>query len=621
MVNTMNLYLCEKQLQAEDVANALGNFSRANGFYRIGSETIVTWAKGHLLEMCKPEDYNPRFKRWDITDLPIKPYEWKKRVRFDTKDQFRVVQDLIRKASMIFIATDLDREGESIARELLERCQYGGPVKRIRITALDQDSLRSALNDARDVAETILLADAAEARQKADWLVGMNLTRLYTLLAQSMGIQETFHVGRVAIPTIALVCDRDRQIEEHVPSPYYSLKINCEYEGQSFEAKWIPPEEHCDEKKRCVTRQVRNDAGLTTKGGMGVISTLESKERKSTAPLPFDLNSLQQMACSRWGYTSKEVQKGLQALYERHKAITYPRTENRYLPSRFTGMVSDILAAIEHSGKAGEQIVSGVLHDEILSARVFDDEKVDPAHHAIIPTRQKVRLESLNKLEARLYHLISRYFVAQFYPHNVSEKTEVEIEVGENLYRATGSRTLVIGWKSVLGKNLSLIEDAGEKDLTGTPPLPNFSFGDRVTITQVIPEDHMTTPPDYFTEATLIAAMKRIGRFVDDEQLRKTLDDTAGLGTAATRAEIIDTAIKRGYLQREKHRKRITSTDKGQELISVLTRQISSPGTTALWEMRLEQVASGQVDGKHFTNEIGEWIERIISATRSAAGV
>lgn len=612
----MNLYLCEKQLQAEDVANALGSFSKAEGFYRIGSDTIVTWAKGHLLEMCNPEDYNPRFKRWNITDLPIKPDKWKKRVRFDAKDQFNVVQVLIQKASMIYIATDLDREGESIARELLERCEYGGHVKRIRITALDQDSLRAALNDARDVGETTFLADAAEARQKADWLVGMNLTRLYTLLAQSMGVNETFHVGRVSIPTITLVCDRDRKIAEHIPSHYFSLKINCEYEGQSFEAKWIPPEEHCDEKKRCLIRQVRNDAGLAAKGKMGIITSLDFKQRKSKAPLPFDLNSLQQIACSRWGYTSKEVQNGLQTLYERHKAITYPRTENRYLPSSFIGMVSNILTAIEHSGQAGKQIVGGVLPDNVLYARVFDDEKVDPAHHAIIPTRQRVRLELLNKLEARLYHLISRYFVAQFYPHNVSEKSEVEIAVEGSLYRATGSKILVTGWKSVLGKNLTLIEDAGEKDLTGNPPLPKLSFNDRITVTQITPKDNLTTPPDYFTEATLIAAMKRVGLFVDDDQLRKTLNDTAGLGTAATRAEIIETAIKRGYIQRERHRKRITSTEKGQELISVLPHQISSPATTAQWEMRLEQVANGQVDGKEFIDEIVEWIERIVTATR-----
>ncbi|MFC1354958.1 MAG: hypothetical protein G8D89_21550 [gamma proteobacterium symbiont of Clathrolucina costata] len=373
--------------------------------------------------------------------------------------------------------------------------------------------------------------------------------------------------------------------------------------------------------KRCLSREVRNDAGNESRGTAGIISTLESKQHKTSAPLCFDLNSLQQLACQRWGYSSKEVQQGLQGLYEKHKAITYPRTENRYLPSRFSNQVADIIEAINASGKVSELITQGIVEKNIYTARVFDDEKVDPAHHAIIPTRQHIKIESLNKLEVRLYHLICRYFVAQFYPKNVTEKTEVEIRIGSQTYRTTGSRTLTIGWKSVLGKNLTLIEDAGEKDLTAAAPLPKFSYGNRVTITQVIPEDHMTAPPDYFTEASLIAAMKRIGRFVDDEQLRKTLDDTAGLGTAATRAEIIETAIKRGYLMRETHRKRVTSTKKGQEIISVLPKQISSPGTTALWEMRLEQVASGQVDGERFIKEISDWIERIVSATRGAAGV
>jgi len=617
----MNLYLCEKQLQAEDVAHAIGRPVRATGFYRIENDTVVTWAKGHLLEMCRPEEYDQRFKRWTISDLPINPSDWRKRTKANTRDQFQVIKKLISDASNIYIATDLDREGESIARELLERCEHTAVVRRIRITALDHQSLRAALDDARDINETAFMADAAEARQKADWLVGINLTRLYTLMAQRMGIQETFHVGRVSIPTIALVCERDRKIREHVSVPYYSLKINCEHQGQSFEAKWVPPEDHCDEKKRCLSQTVRNDAGATSKGRRGIVSKFESKEHKSSAPLPFDLNSLQQLACSRWGYTSKEVQKGLQSLYEQHKAITYPRTENRYLPSNFIIMVPDIISAIAHSGKVSEKITTGVVGGRISVARVFDDEKVDPVHHAIIPTREPVSIETLNKLEARLYLLVCRYFVSQFYPSNVTDKTEVEIKVGSHTYRATGSRTLVTGWKSVLGKNLTLIEDAGEKDLTTPPPLPWFGYQDHITVTQVIHEDHMTSPPDYFTEASLIAAMKRIGRFVEDEALKKTLDDTAGLGTAATRADIIDTAIKRGYLLRELHRKKITSTKKGQEIISILPKQISSPGTTALWEMRLEQVASGQLDGDSFTDEIGGWVERIISATRNAGGI
>lgn len=617
----MNLYLCEKQLQAEDVATALGLHSQGKGFYRIGPDTIVTWAKGHLLEMFQPEDYNPRFKRWTLADLPIRPVHWQKRVKETTKDQFLVVQSLIKSADNVFIATDLDREGECIARELLELCEFQGAVKRIRITALDQESLKAALSDARNVAETTLLADAAEARQMADWLVGMNLTRLYTLLARSMGVPDTFHVGRVAIPTIALVCDRDRQIREHRPIPYYSLKIDCLFNGCTFEAKWVPPEEHCDEKKRCLSQQLRNDAAISVNSSSGIVTGLEVKERNSTAPLPFDLNSLQQMACNRWGYTSKEVQKGLQNLYEKHKAITYPRTENRYLPSRFIELVPGILTSIEESGKVGEQIVSGVDRLSIADARVFDDEHVDPAHHAIIPTRKEIKLEYLNKLEGRLYHLICRYFVAQFYPEHVSEKTAVEINISGNVFKASASRVLVTGWKAVLGKNLTLIEDSGDKDISNEPPLPRFTFGDTISVSQIVPEDHMTTPPDYFTEASLIAAMKRVGRFVDDEQLRKTLDDTAGLGTAATRADIIETALTRGYLQRERHKKRITSTEKGRELIAVLPRQISSPGTTALWEMRLEQVASGQIEGDHFALEIGEWIEKIVSSTRKAAGV
>lgn len=617
----MELYLCEKPLQAEDIANAIGRPIKANGYFQVGPDVVVTWAKGHLMEMFSPQDYNAKYRRWTFTDLPIQPLHWKKKLKDSTKNQYLIVSNLLKDASIIYIATDLDREGESIAREILDHCNVTVPIKRIRITALDKDSIIHALKDVRDESETRNLAEAATARQQADWLVGMNLTRLYSLLAQHMGVKETFHVGRVAIPTIALVCHRDNVIKEHKATPYYSLKLGCEYRGDSFEAKWVPNEDQSDEENRCVNKYLRDDLAIDIRGNSAQVIKYESKEHRSSAPLPFDLNALQQLASDRWRYTSKEVLKGLQSLYEKHKAITYPRTENRYLPSRFVHLVQDTLNAIGRSSKSGEKIVSGVIKENIITARVFDDEKVDSSHHAIIPTTRTIREESLNKLESRLYHLVCRYYVAQFYPNNITEKTSALLESGNSEFSASGSRTLVIGWKAVLGKNLELIKDAATKDKNTLPPLPTLIYGDTVTISQVIPEDHMTTPPDPFTESSLIAAMKRIGKYIDDENLKKTLDETAGLGTAATRADIIETAIARGYLQRETHRKRIFSTDKGQELISVLPKQISSPGTTALWEMRLELVASGQLEADKFTREIGNWVNKIVSATRTSAGV
>lgn len=617
----MELYLCEKPLQAEDIANAIGQPTKANGYFQVGPDIVVTWAKGHLMEMFSPEDYSSKYKKWNFTDLPIQPQHWKKKLKHATKNQFFIVSELLSKASIIYIATDIDREGESIAREILEQCKVTVPLKRIRITALDKDSIVYALSDVRDESETRNLAEAATARQQADWLVGMNLTRLYSLLAQHMGVNNTFHVGRVAIPTIALVCHRDNAIRQHKATPYYSLKLGCEYRGEPFEAKWIPNKDQSNNDKHCVNKLLRDDIAVDVRGSAAQIIKYELKEHKSSAPLPFDLNTLQQFASDRWRYTSKEVLKGLQSLYEKHKAITYPRTESRYLPSRFVHLVGDTLDTISHSGKTGELIVSGVVDVNIDTARVFDDEKVDSSHHAIVPTTKVIREEYLNKLESRLYHVICRYYVAQFYQNNITEKVSALLKSGNSVFGASGSRTLVMGWKAVLGKNLALIKDAGHKDKAQAPPLPTLIYGDSVTITQVIPEDHMTTAPDPFTESTLIAAMKRIGKYIDDEQLKKTLDETAGLGTAATRADIIETAITRGYLQRETHRKRIFSTNKGQELISILPKQIISPGTTALWEMRLEQVASGQLDADKFTHEIGNWVSKIVSATRSSAGI
>lgn len=614
-----DVYLCEKELQAEDVADALGKYTKHKGYFLVSNTIYVTYAKGHLLELYKPDDYNIKLKSWKIEHLPIAPTEWHKKLKQSATHQFNVVKHLLEtKASTIFIATDMDREGDSIAYDIIECCDITAPIKRIPVKSLDKESLEEALSNPLEYFIDNFSAKSADARRKADWLVGMNLTRLYTLIAQQLGMGDTYHVGRVTAPTIYIVNERCAKIRNHQPQPYHSLKVMVDTGVSKFEAKWVPDESYCDDKKRCINSAVRDHTVQNVLHQEGFIIKYESKERRTRAFLPFDLTSLQQLACERWGYTAKEVSTGLQGLYQNHKIITYPRTENRYLPSNLIDITDDILDTIENSGVHGRKIVSGVNRLKVADARVFNDIKVNDVHHAIIPTRQKVQLERLNTTESRLYHLVCRYFVAQFYPDYIYDQSEVELKVHDNIFRATGSKEITKGWKAVLGNNLALIEDSNIPTYEGQHPIPHICFGDRITISHVRPEDHATKPPDYFTESTLIKAMKRIGKYVDDEELRKSLDETAGLGTPATRAEIIETAANRGYFQREANRKRITDTQKGRDLMAILPNQITSPGTTALWEMRLEQIASGQITGEEFTDEISDWIESIVNTTKDA---
>lgn len=613
----MDVYLAEKPAQAEDIARALGNATWKEGYFQVDDETVVTYAKGHLLQLFRPDDYDPKYKRWQLEDLPIRPAKFKKRAKKNAAGQIKIIQDLLNKASCVYISTDLDREGEAIARDILAKVQYHGPLKRIRITALDELSLKSALADPRHEQETAMLADAADARSKADWAVGMNLSRLFTLVAQKYGMQEVFHVGRVAVPTVALVVNRDQQIREFKPAPYFTLKATFDCQGQTFDARWIAPEDYCDERGRCIEKSIRDNAKRLTQGASGKIVAVESKENQSSAPLPYDLTSIQAVACSRWSYTSAEVLSSLQRLYEHHKAITYPRTANRYLPSNFSLQAESILAAIEGSDKYGAQIVKGVQLDRIPSARVFDDELVDPAHHAIIPTRHRVSMSSMNAAEARLYHLICRTFCAQFYPPCIVAEKRIDIDVQDQCFTTKAKSVLQSGWKTVLGRNLMLVDEADTYS-DQPPDLPDVSYDDYVTTVLSKPEDRLTSPPNYFTESSLISAMRNIGRFVEDEAQRKTLDQTAGIGTASTRAEIISQAVERGYLNRETHKKRITSTDKGKNLIAVLPAELSSPATTAHWEMRLESVVHGQLDPAQFTEEVQNWVSSIVTNIKQA---
>lgn len=418
----MELYICEKPSQAKDLGRVLGVTGKEDGCFKQGNR-VVTWAFGHLIEQLMPDEYDEKYKSWRMDALPILPEQWKSKVKQSARKQFNVIKPLVKQASTVYIATDLDREGEAIARNILQECRYRGEVKRVGLIALDDDSIRKALANIRPGDETIPLYHASLARSRADWLIGMNMSRLYTKLAEKVGYREALHVGRVITPTVALVCKRDNEIAAFKPSPFYVLTASVQVQQGAFTAKWTAPEEIADDQGRCLNKAFAEQVAQQVKGKQGVIQRAETKRGKESSPLPFCITSLQQYASRRWGYTAQEVLDGAQSLYEQ-KATTYPRTDSRYLPEAQREDIATILQSLVLSDQGISGLVAGA--DATRKSRAFNDAKVT-AHHAIIPTRVRADTSKMSPLQFNLYDAIRRHYIAQFYAPFEFDKTDIEL--------------------------------------------------------------------------------------------------------------------------------------------------------------------------------------------------
>ena len=595
----MQLYLCEKPSQARDIARVLGVNSRSDGYLHTDA-IIVTWCFGHLLEMAKPEQYDPVYKRWQLATLPIMPVEWKLDVRKDARKQYQTIQRLLKRATHVVIATDADREGETIAREVLQASLWRGPITRLWLSALDETSIRKALDSVLPGVKTEALYRAGLGRSRADWLVGMNLTRAYTLLGQQAGHDGVLSVGRVQTPTLNLVVERDRIIEAFIPRPYFEVQAAFQVKAGQFTAKWQAPKQVADDEGRCTNASTARAVAQQVIGQQGTITTATTTRENEAPPLPFDLSSLQQAASQRWGMGAKAVLDTAQTLYETHKALTYPRTDCRYLPmSQFTE-ANQVLAALTQSDNTYATLDTNA--DVHQRSRAWNDQKIT-AHHAIIPTSTPTDVSKMSNNERRLYDLVCRHYVAQFYPAYEYDKTVIEVEVCEQTFRTVGNVPQLEGWRCILAR-------------TNTPPssknpdLPIITLNEATETIKAQLETKQTNPPARYTEGTLIAAMKNIGKQISDPKLKRILRDTAGIGTEATRANIIETLLQRGFMQKEK--KHLVSTSKGRSLIDILPGSIKNPATTALWEQGLDDIAQGLSELDNFILGQMKWIEGIL---------
>ncbi|MDR5645358.1 DNA topoisomerase 3 [Burkholderia cenocepacia] len=615
----MKLFICEKPSQAKDLAPHVGARGRIIGAFT-GSDVTVTWCIGHLVEQAKPEQYVPALARWNIDLLPVLPEHWAVQVKPSVKAQFDIVVRLIREAQEIVIATDADREGEVIAREVMQIAGYRGPASRLWLSALDAASVRKALAQLLPGAKTLPLYFSGLGRSHADWLAGMNLTMALTTAFGTGGREGTWHVGRVQTPVLALVVRRERAIRVFVPKTFHNLRAVFSLAGTEVPMQWVVPSMLADDAGHATDEAKVNAVATHVRGRMGQVGHVETTPERELAPLPFSLGSLQREASARYGLKAAAVLDACQALYETHKAATYPRTDCEYLPvSMFAGAPA-ILSAITVVDATLRPLADHATLNH--PGRAFNDAKIT-AHHAIIPTANTaVRLSALSRTERIVYGLICRRYLAQFLGDYEYLKTVIEVTCEGELFRVTGATPVTLGWRNVLeaGKGTVAADDeAEEADASALPPVRE---GQPAPNALCEVERRQTKPPKRYTEGTLLAAMESIDREISDERLKKIMrtKEKAGIGTDATRAGIIENLFHRAYIgNHAKQKKLIVPLERGDALIALLDRvapELADPVLTAEWEDRLMQIEAGQLDLAQFESELGAWVRQLVERIR-----
>ncbi|MFI8739838.1 DNA topoisomerase III [Stutzerimonas sp. R75] len=599
----MRLFLCEKPSQAKDIAQVLGATRRGDGCW-LGAGVTVTWCIGHLLETAPPDSYDARYKRWVLADLPIVPERWKMLVKPKTANQYKAVKRLLGEASELVIATDADREGEMIARELVEHCRYRGPIQRLWLSALDDGSIRKALGGLRAGAETYNLYQSALGRSRADWLIGMNMSRLFTLLGRQSGYQGVLPVGRVQTPTLRLVVDRDRSIADFVPQPFWAIEVQLLGDDPvPFTAQWRAPEALCDDQGRCLDQALAQRAAEAMRAaGSARLQRLKTERMREAAPLPFDLGTLQEICSKKLGLGAQETLDIAQALYETHKLITYPRSDCGYLPLSQHSEAPGILAALAQADPSLGELAPHL--EPRRKSRAWNDAKVS-AHHGIIPTVAARAFERLSGKPRAVYTLIRARYLAQFLPAHEYDRTQADFDCAGQALRAVGKQIVEPGWKRALPE--ALAANRG-REAPGPQTLPSLREGQICPIHDLTLKDLWTQPPKPFTEGDLIKAMKNVAKLVDDPKLKQKLKDTTGIGTEATRAGIIQGLLERGYLT--KQGKALAATPAAFSLIDAVPRAIADPGTTAIWEQALDMVQSGEMSLDEFVSKQSAWMSK-----------
>lgn len=627
---TMRLFIAEKPSMAREISKCLPenkNIQKRNGYF-IQGDDVVTWVVGHVLHQAEPGDYDDKYIRWRPQDLPIVPDEWKLLVTDSSRQQFETVKDLIGKADIIVNAGDPDREGQLLVDEVLYYVGNTKPVQRILLNALDEKSIRSALNDLRDNKDFHNLYQSALARARADWLIGMNLSRAYTLAERYKGNKVTLPIGRVKTPTLALVVRRERELAAFKPVDYFTVKVLYNHPNGVFWATWQPTDEQkgLDPDGRLINKAIADALVEQLKDGPdGIIKAITKSKKKDAQRLPLSLSSLQVLAGKAFSYDPQTVLDTAQKLYEK-KLTTYPRSDCEYLPPNQYGDRNAILNNLQNAGD--ERLAQWASDaDRAIKSRAWNEKKIT-AHHAIIPTTVACNINSLSREERNIYFLISQAYIAQFYGEHVYEQTKIVVEQCKEEFVANGRVVIDEGWKLLYKRQKSKsVTDNDEPDLTDesgaesdpkkevpeeADHLPAVKKNDTVLFTDSSVEAKQTKPPSRFTPSTLLQAMKEIHKFVKNEDLKKQLKAVSGIGTEATRANIIDELISRGFMKTSGKKQVLSPTETGYLLVDALPDELLYPDETAVWEERLALMSEGEDTLDSFLSDQVKFLQLLI---------
>ena len=605
------LFIAEKPSMGRAIAQgleALGNKSRsADGCIRVGSDT-VTWLFGHILEQYSPDEYDEKYKRWHIEDLPIVPSVWKLKVKSDAKKQYKIVSALAKEADEIIHAGDPDREGQLLVDELLAHIGVlkTKPVKRILLNALDVKSVQEALKHIRPNDEFVGLRNSALARSRADWLIGMNLSRIYTILARSAGYDSVVNVGRVKTPTMGLVVRREIEIRTFKPVTFFTPQVEFRHANGSFRAKWKAQEQDgVDEEGRILKKDLAEEILTASSVPPAKIESVEQKKGTSPQRLPYSLSALQIDAGKIFGYSPQEVLDTQQALYEK-KLTSYPRSDCDYLPENQLGDAAAILKNLAAADSSLERFIEKA--DLSIKSRAWNDKKIS-AHHAIVPTTVETKLSDLSEKEKNLYMLIAKSYIAQFYPAQEFLSTKVELSAGGEMFTASGKVILQQGWKS-------LYQNDAKDDEEEQQSLPDMQQGDSVEFAGGKIVEGVTKPPARFTPATLLKAMKEIHKYVHDKELAASLKECSGIGTEATRAGMIDELEKRGFIK--KAGKNFVPTEIASSMCHILPESLIYPDLTARWEDALDKIGKKEMSLADFGAQQKRFLDELLAGAKEA---
>ena len=604
-----SLVIAEKPSVARDIARVLGA-NQKNGGILEGKNYVVTWALGHLVTLADPEEYDRKYEKWEMATLPMLPKEMKLVVIRQTGRQFSVVKtQLFRKdIGEIIIATDAGREGELVARWILEKAGCHKPIKRLWISSVTDKAIKEGFANLKDGHDYDNLYRAAVARAEADWLVGMNGTRALTCKYNAQ-----LSCGRVQTPTLAMIAKREEEIRKFVPKEYYGISLETQ------DVKWTWRDEKTKSFRTFSRERAEQIKGRLENAALEITS-VEKKAKKTMAPGLYDLTTLQREANLKYGFSAKETLNIMQRLYENHKVLTYPRTDSRYIGKDIVPTIKERLKAC---GIGPYRKLAGALMNKPVQVNgSFVDDKRVSDHHAIIPTEQFVQLDHMTNEERKIYDMVVRRFLAVLYPASQYEQVTMEAKAAGETFAASGKVIKSMGWKEVYegGADDDLEDEADDEKKLKDQRLPEMKTGTRLKILKTSLNTGKTKPPARFTEATLLAAMENPVKFMEtrDKEAVKTLGETGGLGTVATRADIIEKLFHSFMLEKKGNEIHITS--KAKQLLELVPEDLKKPELTADWEMKLSQIAKGRIRQGDFLHQIRDYTCEIVDEIKTGEG-